>query len=146
MNFTISEDTCVICCDDIIKDNVVFYKLDECWKQYSFCSNCTKTLITRKWYDYIESIKKADCEKELKGLLKQRLLNNLTIDSTINTRPIDELYFDDSSKSSILDKHQNLNFDDLSDNLYELYNNIMTDPTYDYINRIKIIMKNHDLN
>ena len=137
-------DDCIICCDNIDDTNCVFYCLNNMWKQYNVCVNCTKQLLNNKWYHYIDSIKTADCEKALKALLKIKLPTKLTLDTTYYSESIDSLYYNSSYQSSSLVR-PSINFEELQKELDIVYNNIINEDSSDYLNDIKTISIKYNL-
>jgi hypothetical protein len=144
---------CCVCCDNFNYDNIVYYKINNIWSQYLFCSICTVYMIESKWLGYIEQIKKSDCEKELKSLLSKKIPFNLTIDGTKNTQEIDEFYWNNKFYSSELKKPMHINshinshdiLDELSQKLKQVYLTMINNSTFDYLEEIKIIMNEFDL-
>ena len=125
-------DNCVVCCEQIDNNNVVYYKLNNLWKQYMFCAICTENILENKWYSQINNIKNADCEKELKKLLNKPI-NKLTIDSSINTEEIDLIYFNNSIYSSELKKPSEINLDELNEKIKDVYKSMMLCNEYNYL-------------
>jgi hypothetical protein len=140
----IIDDSCMICCDDIINNNVVFYKINNNWIQYNICKDCTIKLLNTKWFDYINMIKNADCEKALKSLLEINIPSKLTVTTTFYSESIDELYFDSQYKSSELIK-KDINITELQNDFRKVYTSIINDTSYDYISEIKFIMNKYVL-
>jgi hypothetical protein len=132
--------SCCVCCDDFNSENIVYYKINNIWSQYLFCSACTENMLESRWLGYVERIKKSDCEKELKSLLSVRIPFNLTIDSTINSQEIDKFYWNNKFYSSELTKPKEINLEEFLQKLKQVYLNMTNDPIYDYLGEIKIIM------
>lgn len=137
--------SCCVCCEDFNYENIVYYKINNIWSQYLFCSECTRYMLESRWLSYVENIKKSDCEKELRSLLSRQIPFNLTIDSTVNSQQIDEFYWYNDFYSSELIKPENINLEQFSQKLKQVYLNIIDDKTYDYLGQIKIIMEKFGL-
>lgn len=137
--------SCCICCDDFNSENIVYYKINNTWSQYLYCSDCTEYMIETRWSSYISNIKKSDCEKELKSLLSKQIPFNLTIDSTINSEQIDEFFWNNEYYSSELTKPEYIDLQQFSEKLKQVYSNMINDSTYDYLEQIKIIMNEFGL-
>lgn len=62
--------TCIICCDDIDKNDIVEY-LDHnnIWQKTDFCINCINYELDNLWKRYISNLKEVDCEASLKRLI-----------------------------------------------------------------------------
>lgn len=109
-----NEISCVICFDDLTDENIVSYKRygDANYIKSDCCNNCVKHLIETSWNNYMNSIKKADCEAEMKRLIEHgppvnlRCMSFLTVD--INGEKIkpdeefESLYFDNQIQSAKL--------------------------------------------
>ena len=145
LNNMSDNNMCTICCNIITKENYVFCKMDNTWKLSLFCSECINILLNSKWNDYINNIKNIDCENSLKNLLKHKLPNKLSYNGGFYEPYIDELFINNQIYSSILVKPNNININELELNLQQLYNNIINDNNYDYINDINNIIKNYKL-
>jgi len=144
-NTEINNKFCFVCGDDIIKNNIVYYKINDIWKIYDFCQLCTTELLKRKWFDFIKNIKKADCEKELKALLNKKIPNKLTIDSTINSQEIDELYWNDNFISSHLIIPNHIDNSALNKKLNLISIKINENLIFDYLNEIKLLFEEFNL-
>lgn len=138
-------DSCAVCCEQINNNNVVYYKLNNFWKQYMFCSVCTEYILENKWYLHISNIKNADCEKELKNLLNKPIMNKLTIDSTIYTEEIDLIYYNNLIHSSTLKKPKEINLDEFNEKIKDIYTSIISYNDYNYLFEIKKILEYYNL-
>ena len=140
----IKSDDCMICCDEINNTNVVFYLINDQWNQYNVCKDCTINLLNKKWFDYIDMIKNADCEKALKNLLEINIPSKLTVTTTFYSQPIDRLYYDGNYQTSDLNI-LNINMNQLQEEFKSLYINIINDASYDYLSEIKRIELKYNL-
>jgi hypothetical protein len=142
-------DYCDICCEQFNNNNdnnnIVYYKLNDSWKQYMFCTVCTKYILENKWYSHIDNIKNADCEKELKNLLNKPIINKLTIDSTINTEEVDLIYFDNLIHSSILKKPNGINLNEFNKKIKDVYTSMISNSDFNYLFEIKKILEYYNL-
>ena len=120
--------SCLICFDDLTEDDIVLYKIssDIEYIRSDCCKSCVKHLIENSWDVYIDRIKKAECEAEMKRLIEYGPPVNLRCMSIMTNynnnekiKPDEEfesLYFDNQIQSAKL--IGSLDFDSNERNLW----------------------------
>jgi hypothetical protein len=134
---------CTICYDDIDSTNQLTNPKDSI--KIGFCLNCLKYMIENNFSRYIKEISKADCEKSLRTALAHPIPLFITENSLKSGIQIEELICGDMTISCKLVKPINdLMLKEFNTGL-ELIKSQMSDPTFDYLEQIAILLDSFGL-
>lgn len=97
--------SCGSCWDDINDQNKVLFKWreDSEWQNFSYCSECVKELMKFKWNNYITSLRKTDCQKTLKLLIKQGPPHNFRDVGLTNDEEIFQFHYEGQTQTAKLE-------------------------------------------
>ena len=97
--------SCGSCLDDITDQNKVLFKQNESsdWQNFGYCSECVKELMKFKWNNYITSLKKTDCQKTLKLLIKKGPPHNFRDVGVTNDEEIFQFHYEGQIQTAKLE-------------------------------------------
>ena len=114
-------DSCLICFDDITNETMTMYKRykrssgnnqdneNNFYTKSKCCVTCVKHMLDVSWENYVDRLKNADCEAEMRRLLELgppinlRCSNVLESDNKIDPKEeFESLYFDNQEQSAKL--------------------------------------------
>jgi hypothetical protein len=136
---------CISCCSDITDNNRVINIIKNIKLDSYFCSECIQYLLQTHFTKYINDIAKADCEKSLSQILAYPIPLNLTIDTLIGSRQLDNIII---KNKNIIPKLEKIITDEELIQLnidLKLIHLKLLDPLYDYLYEIKIVLKKYNL-
>lgn len=136
---------CLFCMSEL--SDVVYYLIaEDKWQEHTSCFDCIQYIIQNNWKLYLKNIKNADCEKSLKEILNNGLINYLTLNGNIFGTIVKKIKYNDKIyETRLTNSLSDELLNEINLELKQILNNMEIIIDYDYINQINNLLKKYNL-
>ena len=140
------EKSCVICYDDITKEECIIGKTEKMgWQLVLMCKSCFDESNNLLWTTYVKQLKTVDCERTLKNMLSHECPKRMTIDGSLFGESLNEIYSNDEYSIPSINIPKELNIIEFDKRVNKIYENFINGVDLDYMSNLKKLFEDFSL-